>query len=92
MKYTRNGARARWAQECANERAARPIPEHRDFNFSANMCFPPLNIKLECFCTRFKARHPAIFFGAFCQGMLGLNNFLPTNGFSVLEPLKVSHL
>ena len=24
-------------------------------------------------------------FGAFCQGMLGLNHFLPTNGFSVLN-------
>ena len=25
------------------------------------------------------------------SGMLGLNNFLPTNGFSVLTPLKVIH-
>ena len=28
--------------------------------------------------------------GAFCQGMLGLNNFLPTHVFSILA-LKVSH-
>ena len=26
--------------------------------------------------------------GAFCQGMLGLESFLPTNGFS-MKPLKV---
>ena len=26
-----------------------------------------------------------LFLGAFCQGMLGLNNFLPTNGFSAKQ-------
>ena len=29
--------------------------------------------------------------GEFCQEMLGLNNFLPTNGFSI-KPLKVELL
>ena len=40
------------------------------------------------------ARHSAlrVFFGAFCQGLLGLDNFLQTNGFSVLNPLKVKLL
>ena len=31
------------------------------------------------------------YFGACCQGMLGLNNFLPTSGFST-KPLKVKLL
>ena len=30
-------------------------------------------------------------FVAFCQGLLGLNNFLPTHGFSI-QPLKVKLL
>ena len=30
-------------------------------------------------------------FGAFCQGMFGLENFLPTNGFSI-KPLEVKLL
>ena len=32
---------------------------------------------------RKEVHHEAL--GAFCQGMLGLNNFLPTNGFSELN-------
>ena len=36
-------------------------------------------------------RHwPCRNFGACCQGLLGLNNFLPTNGFSVLNHQKFS--
>ena len=31
-------------------------------------------------------------FGAFCQGMLGLNNFSPTNGVLRIKPLKVKLL
>ena len=35
--------------------------------------------------------NPNLFtFGAFCQGMLGPNNFLPTHGFST-KPLNVIH-
>ena len=32
-----------------------------------------------------------LFFGAFCQGMLGLNNFLPTNGDFPHSTTKVIH-
>ena len=32
------------------------------------------------------------FFGAFCQGMLGLNSFLLTHGCSAIKPLKVKLL
>ena len=36
--------------------------------------------------------YPQFFFGAFCQGMLGLTNCLPTHGFSILNPPKVELL